>query len=296
MTDPKADDEVRTILARRTPSYREPLLVAWKWNRGGNRADHERAHVLLTELSRRYPHALHVWYELAFGLVRLGRRDAALGVLEHVGDEFRGLLDEDTLCLWGRCYKDAADESLARGLRADQPAGEATAALADADRLYAVAAARYEQAFDLGKNWFPGINLATLWLIRSGLALWLGPQEAEGSAGRRDDWGGRSEALLRSARDLAGELLRQADGWQERLADDRVWTRATRAEAELIRGNWAESAKLYREALEQPHVRPHHRDSVRRQVGRVLTGYRLLGVEPGGPFADPDALFAPPAE
>ena len=230
MTDPKADDdEVRTILARRTPSYREPLLVAWKWNRGGNRADHERAHVLLTELSRRYPHALHVWYELAFGLVRLGRRDAALGVLEHVGDEFRGLLDEDTLCLWGRCYKDAADESLARGLRADQPAGEATAALADADRLYAVAAARYEQAFDLGKNWFPGINLATLWLIRSGLALWLGPQEAEGSAGRRDDWGGRSEALLRSARDLAGELLRQADGWQERLADDRVWTRATRA-------------------------------------------------------------------
>ena len=104
------------VLTRRHPSYRAPLQVAWAANRSGARDRLADAHRLLEGLAGRYPHALHVRYELAYGLAQRGERKEALQILDDVADRFRDMLDEDTLSLRGRCFKNLGDELLAKGL------------------------------------------------------------------------------------------------------------------------------------------------------------------------------------
>src|SRR5262245_57128044 len=96
------------VFSRRHLSYRVPLRFAREWNRSNDVEKLAAAQELLAVLTKRYPHALAVWYEFAFGLVKLGRRMDALHLLENtIGLQFKANLDEDTLSLWGRCYKDA---------------------------------------------------------------------------------------------------------------------------------------------------------------------------------------------
>jgi tetratricopeptide (TPR) repeat protein len=258
-------------------SYRDPLTEAWAWNRSGDPARYSRAERRLADLRRRFPHALQVRFELAFSLVKQGRRDEALAVVGEADRDFEGQLDEDTFGLWGRCSKVLGDTALARaeGLPAG---GGRLAAYAEADQRYAEAAARYEKGYNLAFDRFPGINLATLRLVRAGLARALGQRAA-------------SDELLRSARDLAARLLDTSAGWQRRLPDDEVWIPATRAEAELILGHWEASAGWYRVALDHPNRQPDHAGAMRDQVGRILSAYRRLDVAPLGPLAAPEEVF-----
>jgi len=113
MSDPATQPncEVEAILKRRYPSFAEPLKTAWTWNRQATNESVEKAHCLLTGLKERYPCALPIRYELALCLVKSGRREEALAELRQAAKEF-AVLDEDTLCLWGRIHKDQGDKAL----------------------------------------------------------------------------------------------------------------------------------------------------------------------------------------
>jgi tetratricopeptide (TPR) repeat protein len=258
------DNQVDDILARRYPSYQAPLGRARAWNRSGDPAELARAERLLAGLTDRYPHALHVWYEAVFNLVEQGRRAEAVARLAEIGRRFRGALDEDTLGLWGRCHKEAGHDHLDRGLAAPAGSTDRRAALESADGEYALAADRYRQAYRLAGNPFPGVNVATVLFLRAGLAFDRGEQEA-------------ADRLAGEARRLAGDLL-AAPQWAEKLPEDDIWHRATRAEASALVGRWDEAAAWYREALARPARLAHHGASMGRQLGRVLDGYRLLGL------------------
>ena len=82
--------------------------------------------------------------------------------------------------------------------------------------------------------------------------------------------------------------------WETVLPEDReVWHPATAAEAHLLCREWEQAAPLYREALESKKISHHARESMRRQVERIIMAFRHLGVDIPPPFDDPAALFAP---
>ena len=230
-SDSSLSDTVESLIARDYPTWREPLRIAWAWNRGGDAEKIARAHDLLMGLRDRYRHVLAWHYELAFNLTKQDRCEEALAQLVEIGETFQGQLDEDTLSLWGKCHKARGDQFRAAGLRTGSSQAERLTALAEADRAYVEACRRYEQAYGLEHNWFPGINLATLWLMRAALA---------GELGRLTD----REKLRASSVRLAGELQSAAEGWRPRLKDDLVWIVATRGEAALLQSDWRSAGRL----------------------------------------------------
>ena len=273
-------DEVEAVLARRYPGYREPLQIAWGWNRSGDPVKVAQAHTLLTALAEHYAHVLHVWYELAFNLVKQKKRDEALALLARIGERFPGMLDEDVLSLWGRCCKNRGDDYLNAGLKLPaERRAERVADFTEADGAYQEACTRYEQAYLLNSNWFPGINLATLRLLRAALAADL-DRKAE-----RDDY-------LTASRHLAAELLQAAPAWTKHLEDDKIWMAATRAKAQLLLGHWDDAAAQYRIALDQPNLQPDNPKTMKDQVRRIADAYGLLRIPMEGPLADPERFFA----
>jgi tetratricopeptide (TPR) repeat protein len=267
---------VQEVLDRRALDYGPPLAVAWEWNRSGDSQKLAKAEQLLARLTEpgMFEFALPVWYERAFNLVRQKRQPEALELLERVARDFEGALDEDTLSLWARIHKDAGDAALA------------AEKLAEAERSYARAEELYERAYALGRDRFPGINVATLRFVRAGLRKALA-----GSAEKAAESG--ATELLATARALAAELLSGSANWLPRLPDDPIWMSATRGEAAVILGDWAVAEHAYREALD-PAKRPlkHHPDSMKAQLKRLRAGYIRLGQTVPPPFDDPDAFFA----
>lgn len=286
MTDPVAD-----LLARRVPHFREPLRVARLWNRGDDPADLDRAARLLTELTARYPAALHVWYERAFNLVRRGEYPAAVALLGDIDVRFGGRLDEDTYSLWGRIHKDAGDAGLGRGLA--HPPGDPRrwVAFEAADREYELALVRYRKGFALAATGFPGVNVACLTLVRAGLARDRG---FRGEADRLDPAAQeRADRLAADARGLAAGLLAATPSWPKRQPDDHIWHLATRGEANAVLGRWGEAAADYLAATAQPDLRPYHPASMGNQLRRVARAHHLLG-DPVPPwFADRVPALAP---
>jgi tetratricopeptide (TPR) repeat protein len=247
------------------PSYREPLAEARVLSRRAGEGDLARAEGLLDDLAKRHPTALHVWFERAFNLVQQGRRGPALDLLADADARFGGHLDEDTLCLWGRCHKDPGDAHLARGLAEPVPA-DRRVALEEADGEYATAADKYRRAFELAGDPFPGTNLATLAFVRAALAHQLGR--------------GAEAARLRAEADRqAADLLAGADRWRRRQPDDEVWHRAARGEASALRGLWDDAVAEYRAALKLAagDRAAFYAESMGRQLARVVGWYRLAG-------------------
>jgi serine/threonine protein kinase len=252
----------------KSPDFRRPLKQAWAWTREKTGESLPRALLLLEELKARYPHALPIRYELALALVELGRPDDALRELEAAGREHK-VLDEDTLSLRGRCWKDAGDRALSQHLESE------------ALRLYGLAEEDYRKAYALRRDRFPGINVATLRFLRAALASRLG-QTAQ------------SSDLLQASRQMARALLAGKDRWVRRLSDDNVWMAATEAEAHLLLGDWELAEELYGKARQQDNYRAFHAGTMRAQVARLTEAYRRLEQAPQGPLFDPDAFFAWP--
>jgi tetratricopeptide (TPR) repeat protein len=212
--------EVEKILARRYPSHHPLLAIAWGWARQGG-DDLRHAIELLTQLRQRnrYRYVLALWQELAFALKQAGEREDALRLLGELEAEFP-TLDEETLCRWGGLFKQDGHEAL-RGT------GGATVA----ERCYQNALEKYERAYQLRRDPYPGINVATLWFLRAGLARELGrTTEAADDQAR--------------ARAVARELLADRSRWPKRLPDDNIWMPATEAEAALFLERWGEAAEL----------------------------------------------------
>jgi hypothetical protein len=101
------------------------------------------------------------------------------------------------------------------------------------------------------------------------------------------------EELRKGCKTLASDLIASSATWEKVLADDTIWILATEAEARLLQEQWEHSAELYKAACAQPGVMPFHRDSMRKQVVRIVEAFGRLGVEVGESFAELDTIFGP---
>ena len=114
---------------------------------------------------------------------------------------------------------------------------------------------------------------------------------AEVATGRPDAGLSTSKELLESE-ELAAELLAPGGQWNRDQPDDEtVWHPATAGEAHLLRREWAQAAAQYRAALEQKKLDHHARESMRRQVERILLAFRGINIAIPSPFADTAAFF-----
>jgi hypothetical protein len=276
---------VADALAVSTPSYHELLRTAWSWNRSKEQPIRQNALQLLRELKVRYPHVLKIRYELAFAKTRLNDIQATLKELALIATEFP-VLDEDTYCLWGRCYKDLGDAALNQGI------------LSDAEHNYGEAIDKYVKASGLAREHsrgvaddrFSSINVATLRLVLA--SVMACQKDAENpEMDLRDEIG----ALRQESQEKARYLLGRRKQWKSVLPDDNIWIPATEAEAYLLLEEWDNSAKFYRAALCQHNIKDFHLDSMRAQVERILQAFGRLGVAPGGAFTNLDQLFAKPS-
>jgi tetratricopeptide (TPR) repeat protein len=258
--------DANTILQSWYPSYHTQLEIARQWCRDG---EPQRAEglTLLRGLQKRYPHILAIGQELVLALMVADQREEAYALLRQLAQQFQEV-DEETLCRWGRWYKEAGDK-----VRKTDPAR--------AEREYSKAAEYYGKAYAIRQGHYPGINQATMLILLAAAAR--AQNKSEVAADRQAD-----------AMDLCHELLDRRSQWPADLSDDNIWHPATEGEAHLLLQQWSQAAAAYREALAQSNLKPFHRQSMSGQVKRVLDALEGLGVEPERPFDNVDALFAPP--
>ena len=102
------------------------------------------------------------------------------------------------------------------------------------------------------------------------------------------------DALRQSACARAEALLREAEDWKPRLADDNIWQRATQAEAHLLCGRWHDAACCYLDACNEQNAQPQHPQTMKAQAQRIAQAYQMLGAALGPPCDDLDGLFGPP--
>ena len=234
---------------------------------------------LLEGLRVQYPHVLAVGQEFVLALVELNQHDRAeteLKILEHTFAN----LDEESLCRWGRLFKDRGDDCL------ELPGAISHRFAPNRDRaeaFYRRSLQKYDEAYRIRSGHYPGINKATLLLVLGSLKALQSGQAASTSTSRE---------IVESA-ELAGKLLASRAAWKTDGPDDEtVWHPATAAEAHLLRNEWR-AAAFYREALDAKKINHHARESMRRQVDRITLAFRDVGVAIPPPFDDSAAFFVP---
>lgn len=265
------EDPVAVLLSQRYPSHHRLLETVWSWNREATSESLECALRLGGELGERYPHVLAARYEHALSLVKLKRRDEAIGELERALREFT-VVDEDTLCLLARCHKDRGDGALKAG------------AFSESQRNYQTSIDYYQRAYDLAHDRFPGINVAALRLILAGV---LARQQDEGRVSQATT----IEDLCLSSREMASKLLRTREKWPAKLPDDNIWLLATEAEARLLLREWSAAAELYKASSQERNCQTFHVESMRAQAERIIRAFAALEVKVGNEMANLDAVF-----
>jgi hypothetical protein len=243
-------------------SYDAPLELARRWGKSRDRAVQEKAVDLLTELRDRFPLAADVVHELALVEMDLFP-DRVQATLKRAADTFKEP-NEELLCRLARVLKEKGDRHLGRK-EFDQ-----------SRRAYADAATLCLRSYNIRDGQYPGINLATLCLMQAGVAQQChDPEEA---------------ARLRArSQELARKLLGSRRDWHDDVLGDRdFWHPATEAEAHLLLQEWTRAGALYHA------IAPGwERDSMKRQVDRILTAWRALGEVEFGPFNHLPDVFPP---
>lgn len=184
---------------------------------------------------RHYPENLELHHLVARSHANMGRYRAALKRVE--GLIAKGHEDADSLGLLGRTFK---DEGFAR-----QAAGGCPR------ESWRKSAAAYRRAFERHRDYFTGINAATM-------AFFSG--DADGAAltaGEVDSLA--AEALAASPQDH--------------------WAHATRGEAALLRRQWEAAAGHYRLAAAGIDPRSEELASMARQARRIMQRWDQVGVD-----------------
>jgi len=265
---------VDQILKIPFPSYHRVLEGARALTRSGDADDKKKAVELLEGLRQRYPHVLAIGQEQVLALEECGEQDRAERALRTLEKSFLNL-DEELLCRWGRLFKDRGDEYVR--LPWSTPDGPAPDSIL-ADCFYRKALEKYDQAYRIRFGHYPGINKATLLLMIGSL---------------KPPVPGAAAPELHESAELAGRLLADRPRWPGEQPDDlTVWHPATAGESHMLRQEWSQAANQYREALKGKNLTPHARESMRRQVERILTCFRILGVAISPPFDNTADLFA----
>ena len=138
---------------------------------------------------------------------------------------------------------------------------------------------------------FPGINVATLRLLRAAVLKRLTAPAAAADTQNRDEAAkveARIAALREGSRERAAEVLASRPGWTRTLPDDDIWMTATAAEAAFLQSDWALAEQLYRAALRpENQPLPHHFASAGGQLVRLTEAFAALGTPPPPPFDRP---------
>ena len=254
-------------------SYLSLLEMARDWTRSGDRQMAVESISLLTRLRAEYPYSLLPGQELVLAHMESGQEAEAeqvLGDLEHLARE----PSEEVLCRWGRLYKENGDRYVRLpGSAASVP--EESPEIAS--RYYRRALGKYQEAYQIRRGPYPGINVSALNLTLAALA------DAD------DDLRAR---LRRASQEIAAELLDGRANWPAETPENDIWNLATEAEANLLVENWSAAADLYRLALMERSCRHFHVLSMQRQAERILYFYRALGVTEIGPMIAPEVVFA----
>ncbi len=260
------------------PSYHPLLEYARKLVRSDKPDDKSKAVDLLKHLRQKYPHVLSVGQELVFALLEVenvptdntASRDEAERILSNLESQFL-TLDEETLCRWGRFYKDCGDEfAPIPGDRSQS--GKANDHLAS--DYYRRSLNKYLQAYRIRSGHYPGINAATIHLI-------LGSLHPSNSSAEWYD-----------SRELAKELLKNRADWPVESDKDRlVWHPATEGEAYLLLQGWETAIDKYQSAISHERSLGHPRGAMRLQIERILAAFDRLNVEVPDKYRDLDKLF-----
>ena len=266
---------VDQILKLSFPSFHKPLELARALNRSGSEEDRRKALALLEGLITKYHHVLAIGQEYVLALAEYHEHDRAEQVLKLLEKSFSNL-DEELLCRWGRLFKNRGDAYVGPTVsRPDSPPPDPVLAA----EFYRRSLEKYDQAYRIRSGHYPGINKATLLLIVG----WL--KSAASGAPRAVE--------IHESAELAGRLLADRPHWPRDQPDDETdWHPATAGEAHLLRQEWSQAAAQYREALKGKSVTAHARESMRRQVERILMCFLNLGVAIRPPFDDAAALFS----
>lgn len=203
------------------PSVQVPVILAhriWRGQRTRRRLKH--AEELLRRAVLRYPHAMALRQEYALILAELKEHEEARALLAPFRDLCLVFSDEETLSRIGRIYKDVGDTILSRDT---VPVDKLSTH--PAMQWYASALDCYQDAFDISKNYFPGINAATLAML----------------LGRESDAKAIAAEVAKSCEEIPIGAL---------APNERYWVLATEGEAHLLLGNPDEALRFYKEALQ----------------------------------------------
>lgn len=211
--------------------------------------------------------AAAIGQELVLAHLQADNVAAAQALLHELAAEL-GAPDEESLCRWGRLFKDHADALLPKG---NDSAGSADSALG----FYLKSIDKYDEAFQLRRGHYPGINKASLLLIVASLCK----HES------------RHAQLRNDSRQLADELLASRARWPKQQDDDDVWHWATEGEAHALLERWDRAAACCRRALDEPCCQQFHAGSMSKQLMRILEALRQLQIADFGPLNDLPALF-----
>lgn len=228
-------------------NYRLPFAFAKEFCRSRQTAFVAAGIEALESLQQKFPYVLEIWQELA--LAHLELRDLtgdrkhlqeAKKVLYRLDTRYPRRTHEETLCRQGRMWKDCGDIAFDEG---DPETGL---------RDFQNALDAYLKAYQQGRDYYPGINAATLYLLLKKPA---------------------------ASSKLAGEILADLEQQKPAPPEELTWILATKAEANLLLGNCEDAALLYEQAIERPDCKPHHRSTMLKQVNRILS--RISCIAPG---------------
>ncbi len=222
-------------------SHHAALAFGREWARCRQQPFVEGAVQILEELRDEYPYVVEIGQELALALMELsnltGDRSIArrAETLLFTLDEQCAIVSMETLCRWGRLWKDRGDQLFGSEVKADREM---------AHRDYQIAREKYQQAYEqCGNNYYPGINAATLLLLL----------------------GNAAEAAR-----LAQSIIDDLDDGRRYRGNELAWVWATLGEAHLILGHCNQAAEYYRRAVAHPACHPHHVEAMHAQVQRIL--------------------------
>ena len=233
----QATFSVDQILKTPFPSYHQPLELARALNRSGDEA--KRTHGISAAGGPAQAVSPRARHRPGIRPRAHRKRPSTTGPsspCKALENTFANL-DEETLCRWGRLFKDRGDDYLELpGAVSNRFAPNRDMAI----EFYRKSLEKYDQAYRIRFGYYPGINKATLLLIVGSLKA-----AADRSGGRPLD-----RNLLESE-ELAGKLLESRASWRVDHPDDEtIWHPATAGEAHLLRQEWTQAADLYREATE----------------------------------------------
>lgn len=228
------------------PCYQIPLAHAHRlWKRRKNIAV---AMKLMADAAPHFDHAVPLRQEYALILAEAGQHDQALELVEPLRDLCKVFSDDETLARIGRVWKDRGDRALENFPVSVSEMGDGAA-----KQWYQTAYEVYAEAFEIRKNYYPGVNAATLALLQG-----------------NDN----------QAQKLAKEVLTICDarGLGGLGQDEQFWMLASEGEASLLVRRGKQAARFYGEALAILHSdQPRMAQSAYGQVCRLCWVLHGLG-------------------